>query len=139
MTNHLARRFGHVVYGVTNAATMTNDITLAASRNAGWIFVTDDTNTANPYEQLPVYWTNEVNTIRAWNLAQPATQLKLLPAGNGASRLQITGAPGVYELQTSSNLTDWSALAIAGTASNTLSVTDTNAAGRPQRFYRTRQ
>jgi len=139
VTNHLARRFCHVIYGVTNAATLTNNIALAASRNAGWIFVTDDTNTANPYERLPAYWTNEVNTIRALNLAQPATQLKVLSASNGVAWLQIAGAPGVYEMLASSNLRDWSVLAVAGTAANVFNVTDTNATGRPQRFYRTRQ
>jgi hypothetical protein len=65
VTNYPAWRFCHVIYGVTNAATMTNDIDIAARRNVGWIYVTDDAS--NPYARLPVYWTNEVNYVRSLN------------------------------------------------------------------------
>lgn len=48
VTNHLAWAFAHIIYALTNAATRTNYIDRAASRNAGWVFVTDDTIVANP-------------------------------------------------------------------------------------------
>jgi len=70
VTNHLARWFCHLPYNVPDAATMTNDINLAAARNVGWIYVTDD-NGANPWQTLPAYWTNEVNHVRALNAALP--------------------------------------------------------------------
>ena len=70
VTNHLARRFCHLPYNVQDAAAMTNSINRAAALNVGWIYVTDD-NGANPWDTLPVYWTNEVNYVQALNAALP--------------------------------------------------------------------
>ena len=140
VTNHLARQFCHAAYAVTNATAMTNAVNLAASRNAGWLFVTDGNNNAgNPYDRLPAYWTNEVNYLRSLNLAQPATQLRILTASNNVPSLQISGAPGAYELQASTNLANWSAIATASTATNTLQLKDTEATNYSRRFYRARQ
>jgi|GEM_PF-873643 len=140
VTNHLARQFCHVAYAVTNAAAMTNVVNLAASRNAGWLFVTDGTISAgNPYDRLPVYWTNEVNYLRALNLAQPATQLKVLAVSNRVPVLQISGAPGAYEFQASTNLLNWSIVTTTSTATSSLWVQDTGATNFPRRFYRARQ
>jgi Spherulation-specific family 4 len=72
VTNYPARQFCHLIYGVTNATTMTNYINLAARRNVGWIYVTDDAN--NPYGRLPLYWTNEVNYVRSLNQLPPRQQ-----------------------------------------------------------------
>lgn len=139
VTNHLARTFAHVIYGVTNAATMTNDINLAAGRNVGWVFVTDDTNAANPYERLPVYWTNEVNYVHSLNGAQPPTELAMLSVSNDVPELQINGAPGVYELLWNSNLVDWSFAAMLDVPVNTRTVRDAGANNSSRRFYRARQ
>ena len=139
VTNHLARQFCHVIYGVTNVATMTNYLNLAASRNAGWVFVTDDTNAANPYERLPVYWTNEVNSIRSLNLALPSSRLNLLSVSNGAPVLQLSGGAGVYELQASTNLLSWSVAATVAIPTNTLKAVAPGATNLPRRFYRLRQ
>jgi hypothetical protein len=139
-TNHLARDFCHVIYAVTNSAAMTNVVNLAASRNSGWVFVTDENdNAGNPYDRLPVYWTNEVNYIRSLNLAQPATQLKVLSVSNRVPNLQLTGAAGAYELQASTNLANWSATATVNIPTNTLAWKDAGATNVSQRFYRTRQ
>ncbi len=140
VTNHLARQFCHVAYAVTNAAAMTNLVNLAASRNAGWIFVTDGNNSAgNPYDRLPAYWTNEVDYVRSLNLSQPATRLKLVTPTNGVPALQIDGAPGAYELEATSNLVSWSVISTVSTATNRITVTDTTATNVVRRFYRTRQ
>jgi hypothetical protein len=140
VTNHLARQFCHVVYAVTNAAAMTNVVNLAASRNAGWVFVTDENNNAgNPYDRLPAFWTNEVNYVRSLNLAQPATRLILLAVSNRVPALQISGAPGAYEVQASTNLANWSAIATVSTVTNSLQVKDASATNDSKRFYRTRQ
>jgi len=93
VTNHLARQFSHLPYNVPSAAAMTNYINLAASRNAGWIYVTDDA-LPNPWDTLPAFWTNEVNYIRSLNLSAPATQLRILSVSNRIPSLQISGAPG---------------------------------------------
>src|SRR5207247_2566836 len=71
VTNHLARHFLHLPYNTTNATTMTNYVNLAASRNAGWIYATNDKG-ANPWDTLPSYWTNEVELVRSLNLSAPA-------------------------------------------------------------------
>ena len=65
-TNHLARHFCHLPYAVPSASTMTNYVNLAAARNMGWLYVTDDSG-ANPWDTLPTYWTNEVNYIQSLN------------------------------------------------------------------------
>jgi hypothetical protein len=139
VTRHLARDFGHIIYAVTNAATMTNYIDLAASRNAGWIFVTDNTNVANPYDRLPSYWTNEVDYIRARNASQRAVELQAVPVTNGVPTLQLSGAAGVYELQISTNLLDWRTTATVNILTNSVMVKDAGSSNLPRRYYRARQ
>jgi hypothetical protein len=132
VTNHLARQFCHLPYAVASAATMTNFVNLANARNAGWIYVTSDGG-ANPWDTLPAYWTNEVNYVLSVNQSAPAAHLKLLGISNGVPSLQISGAPGAYELQTTSNLLDWwAAMTVSGatTQLNVIDTTATNAAGR---------
>jgi len=58
---------------------------------------------------------------------------------NGVPALQLTGAAGVYELQASTNLANWSATATVAIPTNTLLVTDAGATNVVKRFYRTRQ
>jgi hypothetical protein len=77
-----AAQFVHLPYAVATAATMSNYVGLATSRNAGWIYTTDDT-LPNPYDTLPSYWTNEMNLVQSFNggslpvtiLTQPASQI----------------------------------------------------------------
>ena len=136
--NHLARQFSHLPYNTASAATMTNYVNLAASRNAGWIYVTDDA-LPNPWNTLPAYWTNEVNYISLRNLSAPATQLSIRSVSNHVPSLQITGAPGTYELQATSNLASWFSLGTVNTATNQANVRDTSATNASGRAYRTRQ
>lgn len=138
VTNHLARQFCHLPYAVASAATMTNDVNLALARNAGWIYVTGDSG-ANPWDTLPAYWTNEVNYVRSLNQSAPATSLKISPPTNGGPFVEISGAPGAYDLQATSNFADWFPVATLFTATNRLRVTDPSATNAPRRFYRTRQ
>ena len=138
VTNHLARRFCHLPYAVASATTMTNDVNLVVARNVGWLYVTGDSG-ANPWDTLPTYWTNEVNYLQSLNQALPPTTLKLSRMANGVASVQISGAPGTYELQTTSNLANWSPLATVTTVTNKFSVTDSNATNLPRRFYRARQ
>jgi hypothetical protein len=94
VTKHLARQFSHLPYNAPSANTMTNYINLAASRNVGWIYVTDDT-LPNPWDTLPAYWTNEVNYIRSLNQSAPATELRVLSLSNGvpSCRFPVRPAP----------------------------------------------
>jgi hypothetical protein len=137
-TNHLARRFCHLPYAVPAAATMTNYVSLAVSRNAGWIYVTGDSG-ANPWDTLPAYWTNEVNHLQALNLTQPPGRLTIRPGTNSMPALDFTGAPGVHQLLASTNLVHWTAIGVAGTPSNPPAFADPAATNYPRRFYRTRQ
>ena len=138
VTNHLARQFIHVSYGVTNATEMSNYVALAASRNAGWIFFTDD-NLPNPYDTLPPYWTNEVLYVQSLNAAEPSTRLAVTGVTNHIPTLKVSGAPGAYEIQTTSNLSSWTALPLFNTPTGTGTVSDATATNRPASFYRTMQ
>lgn len=138
VTNHLARQFSHLPFNAPSATTMTNYVNLAASRNVGWIYVTDDV-LPNPWDTLPAFWTNEVNYIRSLNQSAPATQLKILSVSDRVPSLQITGGPGTYELQATSNLSSWFSLTNVSTATNTVKVQDASATNSGRRFYRTRQ
>ena len=138
VTNHLARRFCHLPYNVPNAAAMTTYVNLAAARNVGWIYVTGDSG-ANPWDTLPTYWTNEVNHVRSLNQSAAATLLTFSIVSNGMPSVTIFGAPGVYELQTSSNLLHWSVVTTVSGATNQINVTDLNATNAARRFYRTGQ
>ena len=138
VTNHLARHFCHLPYNTPSAVTLTNYVNLAAARNVGWVYVTDDSG-ANPWDTLPGYWTNEVNYIRALNLAAPATQLEISRLTNGVPMVQINGAPGAYELQATSNLVNWSSVTTASSRTNLINMTDATGTNAARRFYRTRQ
>jgi hypothetical protein len=138
VTNHLARQFCHLPYNVPDAATMTNDINLAATRNAGWIFVTGD-NGANPWDTLPDYWTNEVNYVQWLNTTGTRPTLQILRFTNTVPLLQITGAPGTYEVSTSSNLVNWTVFTNVSAATKEVNFADVSATNVDLRFYRARQ
>ncbi len=138
VTNHLARSFCHLPYNTPSASTMTNYVTLAASRNVGWIYVTDDSG-ANPWDTLPAYWTNEVNYIRSFNQSAPPARLRMLGASNGVPALRISGAPGTYEVQGTSNLVTWFVVTNASTTTSQINLLDSTATNSSRRLYRTRQ
>lgn len=54
-----ASRFWHLVHGAQNLADMRDTLKLARERNAGLVYVTDET-AANTWGRLPVYWSAEV-------------------------------------------------------------------------------
>ena len=58
-----ATDFVHLPYGVGGTAALSNNVSLATNRNAGWIYVSDLTI----YSALPTYWTNEVNLVQSLN------------------------------------------------------------------------
>ena len=89
-----------------------------------WIYVTGDSG-ANPWDTLPAYWTNEVSYIQSLNQFAPATRLKLLGISNSVPSLQISGAPGAFELQTTFNLPDWWSATTVSSTTTQLNVIDT--------------
>jgi hypothetical protein len=62
-SNYAKSRFAHIVYGAAKGD-MGKDVSAAAARRAGAIFVTSD-RLPNPYDTLPAYWANEVSAAAA--------------------------------------------------------------------------
>jgi Spherulation-specific family 4 len=62
--NYAATRFFHVIHTSGGISQMQADISLAKTRNVGYVFVTTDT-TPNPYDTLPSnpFWTDELNAL----------------------------------------------------------------------------
>lgn len=135
VTNHPARHFCHLPYNVASATTMTNTVNLAAARNVGWIYVTGDSG-ANPWDTLPVYWTNEVNHVQSLNTSAPRPQLQIVRFTNDLPVLQLLGSPGTYAVKTSSNLVQWTTLTNVSTTTTPASFADPGAANKDLRFYR---
>ena len=138
VTNHLARHFVHLPYAVPSAATMTNYVQLARQRNAGWVYITDDSLVPdqNPWDTLPAYWLKEVEYIRALNLAEPPIRLTTGTAG-GAVAIQLQGAPGTYEWQSSTDLLHWTSRLTNFSGSGYLPLPV--AATAPRAFFRATQ
>ncbi|RAM37768.1 spherulation-specific family 4 protein [Arthrobacter globiformis] len=60
VAKHPAHRFGHLVYGCDAAATA-HVVSLARSRNAGWVYVTDQSESDGVlWTRLPVPWPNPI-------------------------------------------------------------------------------
>jgi len=56
-----AAKFAHTIYA-TPGSQLASALSLARSRHAGWVFVTDHSG-ANPYDGLPGFWSRELATI----------------------------------------------------------------------------
>lgn len=57
-------RFVNVVYA-TSGSDLASAVSLAGSRRAGYLFVTDLPGSPNPYGALPSYWSQEVTAVAA--------------------------------------------------------------------------
>jgi hypothetical protein len=75
--NYDRSHFANLIYNVSTAAVMQSDVALAAARNAGYVYVTDD-NLPNPYDTLPSYWDQEVSKIAELNAIPEPETLTLL-------------------------------------------------------------
>lgn len=58
---------------------------------------------------------------------------------NGVPPLRLSGAPGTYELQATSNLASWFSGGTVSTATNTANANDKSATNASGRVYRTPQ
>ncbi|MEQ1742315.1 MAG: spherulation-specific family 4 protein [Candidatus Nitrotoga sp.] len=78
-SNYTADHFAHLLYNVTDETAMLANVALAADRNVGYLYITDDT-LPNPWDTLPHYWDAEVSAVSA--ISEPSSGLLLL-AGLG--------------------------------------------------------
>lgn len=66
-----ASQLANLVYNVPDTETLQTNVSLAASRNTGWIYVTND-NLDNPYDTLPIYWSDLVGTLKPTYFVAPS-------------------------------------------------------------------
>jgi hypothetical protein len=60
-----ASRFANIVHGVPTPTAMLKDLALAAGRNVGVVYLTDNDHPGNPYSRLPNYFEQEVAAVKA--------------------------------------------------------------------------
>jgi hypothetical protein len=63
VSKHSPENFVHLPYLCGGTETLTNYVSLAVARNAGWIYISD----LKTYSRLPTYWTNEVELVHSLN------------------------------------------------------------------------
>ena len=132
-------QFAHLTYAVSRAAQMTNFVNLAASRRAGFIYVTDDGGN-NPWDTLPSYWEAEVGLVESLNrdaAERLSAQLTLAPDQGATFTLSAQGAAGRYVLEAASPLGDWHPVSTNLTNTGTSVWRVLNVP--PNRFFRARQ
>jgi hypothetical protein len=61
-----SRQFGHLVYQSHSKKAMRKVIRQAVKRNAGMVYVTNDT-LGNPWDTLPKYWNAQVKCVEKIN------------------------------------------------------------------------
>ncbi len=72
VTGYSPSHFANILYDETSSQAMMADVTLAAQRNVGYVYVSDQT-LPNPYGQLPSYWDQEVAAIAEATVPEPAS------------------------------------------------------------------
>lgn len=87
VANYPRLRFAAVMLNIPTAAQMRSAVDLAAQRNVGYVFVTDDT-TPNPYDTLPSYWKEEVNYVAS--VPEPDVGALLTLSGGVIALLFVT-------------------------------------------------
>lgn len=63
MKKYGAARSAHLIHDSTNKPASLALVDTAAQRGAGWIYVTNDRGTRNPWDSLPGYWTDLVRKV----------------------------------------------------------------------------
>lgn len=73
--NYTADHFAHLLYNFSDEVTMLANVALAADRNVGYLYITNDI-LLNPWDTLPYYWNAEVSAVSA--IPEPSSGLLLL-------------------------------------------------------------
>jgi hypothetical protein len=60
VSKYSANQFYHIIYGASGSTAMSQALSLAEQRNAGYVYITDDT-LSNPYDTLPSYFSSETS------------------------------------------------------------------------------
>lgn len=133
---HPATAFAHLGYALENDTHMGEFADLARTRGAAWIYATDDT-LPNPWDRLPTYWEQAVERIRDSNRGEPV-RVTATDASPGNLRLVAESAPGLYVVETSTDLQRWTPWTSAGAPDGRLEllIPMTNSANR---FLRVRR
>ncbi len=64
VNEYASSKFTHLVYATSGSTKLSDAITKSKSRNAGYVFVTDDV-LPNPWDTLPTLWSSELTKINA--------------------------------------------------------------------------
>lgn len=135
VTNYPPRYFSALVYGCADTEEMRRDVDLAAHRNVGWVYVTDD-DLSNPWDRLPSYWSALVGHVAAYRNLR-ATGIAATAGGVALTFTAVSNRPAQVEWSSALPATNWTpctnVLVPTGTV---IEATDTRVtAGR---FYRLR-
>lgn len=85
VANYPASRFAYLSYGATQSQ-MTSIVSRAVAQNIGYVFVTSDALSPDPWDNVPTYWSAEVSALEANEGASPPavnTILVSIPALEG--------------------------------------------------------
>jgi hypothetical protein len=132
-----ASSFANIPYNIPTAAGMDHAVRLARSRNAGYVYVTDDGPDENAWDRLPRYWDQEVQLVKSINDATLPTELVLSKAPDEAASLFVSGNPDTYEVQVSNDLATWTTVHTEVSASGGFTWMDSASSSLARRFYRT--
>jgi hypothetical protein len=94
VAHYSADHFAHLLHDQPSPAAMRAEISLAVTRGAGFVFVSDVTQSdlhPNAYDRLPSYWDAEVAAVRATAVPLPTSAL-YLPAALALLALRRRGA-----------------------------------------------
>ena len=64
VNSYASSKFTHLVYATSSTTKMNDAVTKAKSRNAGYVYVTNDV-LPNPWDTLPSFWNSELTKINA--------------------------------------------------------------------------
>jgi Spherulation-specific family 4/Bacterial Ig domain len=98
VTNYPASDFAAVVFAASGTSSMTQALALASERNTANVYVTDNSSSTNPYNDLPSYWTSELSGVAASCTPATGPVVTITAPSNGST---VSGTT-----QTTSSATD---------------------------------
>lgn len=136
VTNYPARCFSALAHSCADAEAMRRNVDLAAHRNIGWIYVTDD-NLPNPWDTLPPYWSALIEHVAAYRNLR-ATDIAVSSGAVTLTFSAVSNRPARAEWCEALPATNWTPFTgILTPTGNVVEATDTGG-GATARFYRLR-